>query len=45
MRRLAEDTSELAAEMGARKAGCAGQIGDAERLRVTGVDQSLARNR
>jgi hypothetical protein len=39
MRRLAEGTPELTAEMGARKAGRAGQVGDAERFRVAGIDQ------
>jgi hypothetical protein len=39
MRRLAEHTAELAAEVGTRKTGRASQIGDIERGRVTSIDQ------
>ena len=39
MRRLAEDASELAAEMGAREAGRASEVADVERLRVARIDQ------
>ena len=39
MRRLAEGTPELTAEVGARKAGLACQVGDVERLRIAGIDQ------
>lgn len=39
MRRLAEGTSELTAEMRGRKAGRPGQVGNGERLGVAGIDQ------
>src|SRR5882757_2566023 len=39
MRRLAEGTPELTAEVRARKTRRPRQIGDAERLRVAGIDQ------
>src|SRR3954451_12190568 len=39
VRRLAEGTPELAAEVGAREAGGAGEVVDAERLEVARVGQ------
>jgi hypothetical protein len=39
MRRLAESTPELTAEMSAREAGRTSQVGDIEWLRVASVDQ------
>jgi hypothetical protein len=37
MRRLAEDTPELATEMGARKTSRASHVGDLEPLRVASI--------
>ena len=41
MRRLAERAAELAAEVGAREAGGAGQVVDVERLEVARVGEVL----
>ena len=39
MRRLSEGAAELAAEVGAGKAGRAGEVVDVERLEVAGIGQ------
>jgi hypothetical protein len=41
VRRLAEGTAELAAEVGAREAGRDGEVIHAQRLEVSGVGQVL----
>lgn len=41
MRGLAESAAELAAEVGGREVGGAGERGDVERLAVAGIDEIL----